>query len=132
MIDELAQAANKDSLRVEGSSPSPQRLGRLDRRRVSMPQKFQFLFQGRLRLRRCRIKPTLLAVIISLGRNIPRAKRRVTNWAEYDAALRQRGSLTVWFSASEPNLTTIGMHSLSPGPFPCNTLPRVKQNLLMD
>jgi len=69
MIDELAQAANKDSLRVEGSSPSPQRLGRLDRRRVSMPQKFQFLFQGRLRLRRCRIKPTLLAVIISLGRS---------------------------------------------------------------
>jgi len=67
MIDELAQAANKDSLRVEGSSPSPQRLGRLDRRRVSMPQKFQFLFQGRLRLRRCRIKPTLLAVIISSG-----------------------------------------------------------------
>ncbi len=30
--------------------------------------------------------------------HIPRAKRRVTNWAEYDAALRQRGSLTVWFS----------------------------------
>jgi len=28
--------------------------------------------------------------------HIPRAKRRVTNWAEYDAALRQRGSLTVW------------------------------------
>src|ERR1019366_9140662 len=27
--------------------------------------------------------------------HIPRAKRRVTNWAEYDAALRQRGSLTV-------------------------------------
>ena len=23
---------------------------------------------------------------------------RVTNWAEYDASLRQRGSLTVWFS----------------------------------
>ena len=30
--------------------------------------------------------------------HIPAAKRRVTNWAEYDAALRQRGSLTVWFS----------------------------------
>src|SRR5512135_2794791 len=30
--------------------------------------------------------------------HIPRAKRRVTNWAEYDAALRQRGSLTVWFT----------------------------------
>ncbi len=28
--------------------------------------------------------------------HIPRAKRRVTNWAEYDAALRQCGSLTVW------------------------------------
>jgi Transposase DDE domain len=25
-------------------------------------------------------------------------RRRVTNWAEYDAALRQRGSLTVWFT----------------------------------
>ena len=30
--------------------------------------------------------------------HIPRAKRRVTNWAEYDAALRQRGSPTAWFS----------------------------------
>ncbi|HYF89567.1 IS5 family transposase [Azospirillum sp.] len=28
--------------------------------------------------------------------HIPRAKRTVTNWAEYDAALRQRGSLTLW------------------------------------
>src|ERR1019366_7390598 len=27
------------------------------------------------------------------------------------------------YAASEPNLVTIGMHSLSPGPFPCNTLP---------
>jgi hypothetical protein len=26
------------------------------------------------------------------------------------------------YAASEPNLTTIGMHSLSPGPVPCNTL----------
>jgi hypothetical protein len=26
------------------------------------------------------------------------------------------------YAASEPNLTTIGMHSLSPGHFPCNTL----------
>src|SRR5512134_1159819 len=31
--------------------------------------------------------------------HIPRPKRRVTNWAEYDAALCQRGSLTVWFTA---------------------------------
>ncbi|WP_454019836.1 transposase [Azospirillum sp. Marseille-Q6669] len=29
---------------------------------------------------------------------IPRPKRKVTNWAEYDAAPRQRGSLTVWVS----------------------------------
>src|SRR3954464_11851775 len=30
--------------------------------------------------------------------HIPKQRRRVTNWAEYDAALRQRGSLTVWFT----------------------------------
>src|SRR5689334_11951801 len=29
---------------------------------------------------------------------IPRQRHRVTNWAEYDAALRQRGSLAVWFT----------------------------------
>jgi hypothetical protein len=31
--------------------------------------------------------------------HIPKQRYRVTNWAEYDAGLRQRGSLTVWFSA---------------------------------
>ena len=30
--------------------------------------------------------------------HIPRPKRRVTNWAVYNEALRQRGSLTVWFT----------------------------------
>ena len=30
--------------------------------------------------------------------HIPKQRRRITNWAECDAALRQRGSLTVWFS----------------------------------
>src|SRR4051794_30546779 len=30
--------------------------------------------------------------------HIPRPKRRVTNWAAYNEALRQRGSLTVWFT----------------------------------
>jgi hypothetical protein len=30
--------------------------------------------------------------------HIPRQRHRVTNWSEYDAALRQWGSLTVWFS----------------------------------
>ena len=31
-------------------------------------------------------------------RHIPKQKHRVTNWAEYDAGLRARGSLTVWFT----------------------------------
>src|SRR4051812_14523015 len=30
--------------------------------------------------------------------HIARPKRRVTNWSEYNEALRQRGSLTVWFT----------------------------------
>src|SRR3954463_8944320 len=30
--------------------------------------------------------------------HIPRPKRRVTNWSEYNESLRQRGSLTVWFT----------------------------------
>ena len=30
--------------------------------------------------------------------HIARPKRRVTNWAAYNEALRQRGSLTVWFT----------------------------------
>src|SRR5271166_5730305 len=30
--------------------------------------------------------------------HIPKQRHQVTNWREYDAALRQRGSLTVWFT----------------------------------
>src|SRR5918994_2353309 len=30
--------------------------------------------------------------------HIPRQKHKVTNWADYDASLRQRGSLSVWFT----------------------------------
>src|SRR6266446_1213222 len=30
--------------------------------------------------------------------HIPKQRHRVTNWAAYDIALRQRGSLTVWFT----------------------------------
>jgi Transposase DDE domain len=30
--------------------------------------------------------------------HIPKQKHRITNWAEYDAGLRARGSLTVWFT----------------------------------
>ncbi|WP_441999193.1 transposase [Microvirga sp. 2TAF3] len=29
---------------------------------------------------------------------IPKQRHRVLNWSAYDAALRQRGSLMVWFS----------------------------------
>ena len=32
-------------------------------------------------------------------RHIPRQRHRVTNWAAYEAGLRARGSLTVWFTA---------------------------------
>src|SRR3954447_15921896 len=30
--------------------------------------------------------------------HIPKQRDRITNWSDYDAALRQRGSVTVWFS----------------------------------
>src|SRR3954453_4679428 len=42
----------------------------------------------------CRSKPKR-----RVDRHIPKQQHRVTNWAEYDAALRARGSLTVWFTA---------------------------------
>jgi len=47
-----------------------------------------------------------------LRHHIPRQRHRVTNWPVYEAGLRQRGSLTVWFSdeavaawAAEPRTT---------------------------
>ena len=47
--------------------------------------------------------------------HIPRQKHRVTNWAAYDAGLRARGSLTVWFTPeaaaawkAEPRATRAG------------------------
>src|SRR5215203_1117633 len=53
--------------------------------------------------------------------HIPRQKRKVTNWAEYDASLRQRGSLTVWFTeeaiaawAAEPRTSRGGQPWYSP------------------
>ena len=30
--------------------------------------------------------------------HIPRQQCKVTNWPSYEAGLRQRGSLTVWFT----------------------------------
>jgi hypothetical protein len=51
---------------------------------------------------------------------IPKQRHRVTNWAAYDAALRRRGSLTVWFTDAaiaawrvEPRATPGGQPSYS-------------------
>src|SRR3954471_12963038 len=48
-------------------------------------------------------RPGAPALPFELTRNrrhhIPRQTHQVTNWPAYDASLRQRGSLTVWFSA---------------------------------
>jgi hypothetical protein len=48
-------------------------------------------------------------------RHIPRQTHKVTNWPAYDASLRRRGSLTVWFTdeaveawAAEPRTTRGG------------------------
>jgi Transposase DDE domain len=53
-------------------------------------------------------------------RHIPKQRHRVTNWAEYDAGLRARGSLTVWFTpeavtawAAAPRTTRGGQPSYS-------------------
>src|SRR3954469_25234907 len=53
-------------------------------------------------------------------RHIPKQQHRVTNWAAYDAALRQRGSLTIWFTdaaiaawRAEPRTTPGGQPSYS-------------------
>jgi hypothetical protein len=52
--------------------------------------------------------------------HIPKQRHRVTNWAAYDAALRRRGSLTVWFTEAaiaawraEPRTTPGGQPSYS-------------------
>ncbi len=48
-------------------------------------------------------------------RHLPKQKHKVMNWREYDASLRQRGSLTVWFTdeaiegwRAEPRMTPGG------------------------
>ena len=52
--------------------------------------------------------------------HIPKQQHRVTNWSEYDAALRQRGSLTIWFTdeaiaawRAEPRTTRGGQRHYS-------------------
>ena len=53
--------------------------------------------------------------------HIPKQKRKVTNSATYDAALRQRGSLTIWFTddaiegwRAQPRTTAGGQPWYSP------------------
>jgi Transposase DDE domain len=53
--------------------------------------------------------------------HIPRQPHKVTNWPAYEASLRQRGSLTVWFTdeaiaawAAEPRTTRGGQPWYSP------------------
>jgi hypothetical protein len=53
--------------------------------------------------------------------HIPRQQHKVTTWAAYEAGLRQRGSLTVWFTgeavaawAAAPRTTRGGQPSYSP------------------
>ena len=49
------------------------------------------------------LTPWIPAVPFKLNQDrrhhIRRQKHKVTNWPDYDASLRQRGSLTVWFTA---------------------------------
>jgi len=37
--------------------------------------------------------------------HIPRQQRKLRNWPAYDASLRQRGSLTVWFTDEVRHIT---------------------------
>src|SRR4051794_33209785 len=62
--------------------------------------------------------------------HIPRQRHKVANWREYDASLRRRGSLTVWFTdeagaawAAEPRTTRGGQPWYSaPAILPARTL----------
>ena len=66
--------------------------------------------------------PTLPFKLNQAGRHhIPKPTHRVTNWPAYDASLRQRGSLTVWFTddaitawEAEPRTTRGGQPWYSP------------------
>jgi Transposase DDE domain len=53
--------------------------------------------------------------------HIPKQRRKVVNWRDYDASLRRRGSLTVWFTEeaiagwrAEPRTTAGGQAWYSP------------------
>jgi len=50
--------------------------------------------------------------------HIPKPKHKVANWAEYDAALRQRGSLTVWFTEAAVAAWEAEPRTTPPGAIP--------------
>lgn len=57
---------------------------------------------------------------------IPKQRYRVRNWQKYDAALRARGSLTVWFSdeAVPPCSTAVPSDSAQSDPTPRDRHPQ--------
>src|SRR5215212_11352450 len=70
-------------------------------------------------------RPRMFSVPFKLNQagrhHSPKQTHTVTNWREYDASLRQRGSLTVWFTdeaieawAAEPRTTRGGQPWYSP------------------
>jgi hypothetical protein len=78
---------------------------------------------GRRRLRPDLTLEPILPFKLNADRrhHIPKLKYKVTNWAAYDASLRQRGSLTVWFTdeaiegwRAEPRTTRGGQPWYSP------------------
>src|ERR1700742_844883 len=70
----------------------------------------------------CRLDPTVpFKLKQRRRRHIPRQRHKVTNWPAYEAGLRQRGSLTVWFTddavaawGAEPRTTRGGQPWYSP------------------
>src|SRR5215203_1159347 len=66
--------------------------------------------------------PLLAFKLNQAGRHhMPRQKHKLTNWPAYDASLRQRGSLTIWFTdeavaawAAQPRTTRGGQPWYSP------------------
>src|SRR3954451_3508343 len=69
-----------------------------------------------IRHRRVSLPIRMRTVPFKLNQNcrhhIPRQRHKVTNWPDYEASLRQRGSLTVWFT--EEAIVRPGLLSRAP------------------
>jgi hypothetical protein len=62
--------------------------------------------------------------------HIPKQRHRVTNWAAYDAGLRARGSLTVWFTA-EAIQAWRAERRIGRGGQPCHSSPAITAALAL-